>query len=139
MPRRVSRSELTVAFFTSRAFWPERAFLAYGLDKRTSDEDLRRLAETGEGRFAAWTVEAATDDQILLCDFLSYTRAWLMVAPEGDGTGLRFGTAIIRRRRDRAGPKRLTTGFATILPGHRVYSRTLLSSARHRLMRTASP
>jgi hypothetical protein len=79
----VSLADYIGAFYTSRAFRPERLILAVLLFMPSTDEDVAQLAAGMSTRFAAWTVEQRSEDQILLCDYQSRTRLWLMVSPVG--------------------------------------------------------
>lgn len=87
---------------------------------------------------AAWRVEAREADQVLLCDFLSYTRCWLMAERTGpSATTLWFSTAIVARRTRADGTPRLTRRFQALLPFHRRYAPILLAGAARHLERAA--
>jgi hypothetical protein len=76
--------------------------------------------------FAAWSVEAHTGNQLLMCDFQGRTRSWFMVS----GTRLLFGSAVV--------PVTVTESrFRWLLGLHRLYSRALLRAARSRLQSAA--
>ncbi|MEZ5956790.1 MAG: hypothetical protein R3C27_06230 [Hyphomonadaceae bacterium] len=124
------------AFYTSAAFRPERWVLAL-IGKASNDADVRRLAYEAAPTFAAWSVEARVPDQLLLCDFLSRTRSWLMVAPIEGGVRLYFGSAVVPVGVG-AGAGRLGFPFDAMVPFHRLYSRVLLSGARSRLLKLAA-
>ena len=130
IPGRVSHPEFVEAFYTSRVFKLERLILKWIVDKPSSDGEARELAAGVRDRFAAWTVEERAADQLLMCDYLSQTRSWLMVVPcERDGspaTRLHFGSVVVQARR---------FPFNVLLGFHRLYSRILLSSASARLAR----
>jgi len=115
---------LIEAFYTSRAFRPERWLLGTLLRRRADDDDVRRLAAAEVQQFSAWSVEARTTDQILLCDFQGRTRSWLMVAPVAGGTRLHFGSAVVP-----ATSRFDQLIFDLLLGFHRWYSRRLLKSA----------
>ncbi|MCX7357806.1 MAG: hypothetical protein NT015_06665 [Alphaproteobacteria bacterium] len=86
-------------------------------------------------KFAAWTVEARAADQLLVCDYLSRTRSWLMVEPiEGGGTRLYFGTAVVPVGIG-SGRARLGFPFNALLPFHKLYARALLGAARGRVVK----
>lgn len=123
------------AFYTSAAFKCERVVLA-AIGKPSNDDNARRLAWGEAEKFAAWTVEARAADQLLVCDYLSRTRSWLMVAPIEGGTRLYFGSAVVPVR---AGPGRARLGFPfdALLPVHKLYARTLLSAACGRVLKLA--
>ncbi len=122
------------AFYTSAAFRPERLILGL-IGKGSNDADVRRLAHEGAVTFAAWSVEARAPDQVLLRDFLSRTRSWLMLAPAADGgVRLYFGTAIVPVGVG-AGEGQLGFPFNALLGSHQLYARILLSGARGRLLK----
>ena len=125
---RVSHSQFVEAFYTSRVFKLERLILKWLVDKPSTDAEAKELAAGTRDRFAAWTVEERSTDQLLMCDYLSQTRSWLMVAAcERDGlsaTRLHFGSVVTSVRR---------FPFNVLLGFHRLYSRILLSSAKARL------
>jgi hypothetical protein len=128
VPRSVDLGQLITAFYTSRAFRPERWLLGALLGKRANDSDVGRLAAGATEMFSAWTVEARREDEILLCDFQSQTRSWLYVLPIEGGTRLHFGSAVVPQKRlaDRA-------LFSALLGFHRWYSRALLRGAVRKL------
>ncbi len=111
---RVSHSQFVEAFYTSRVFKLERLILKWLVDKPSTDAEAKELAAGTRDRFAAWTVEERSTDQLLMCDYLGQTRSWLMVAAcERDGltrdsTALWFcrhvGAAISVQRAARLSP-----------------------------------
>lgn len=123
------------AFYTTGLFKLERGVLARFLRKPSTDEQAAQLAAGQLDQFAAWTVEARSENQFLLCDYRARTRSWLMVKHGGeqDTTCLYFGSAIVPKNHERSPaetsglPGRLLTGL------HRLYSRALLRSAARRL------
>jgi hypothetical protein len=130
----VSLAAYVEAFYTSGAFKCERFVLTWVVAKPSSDDDARRLARGETERFAAWTVEARAPDQVLVCDYLSRTRSWLMVAPIESGARLYFGSAVVPVG---IGSGRARLGFPldALLPFHRLYARILLGAARGRVLR----
>ncbi|MEQ1542274.1 MAG: hypothetical protein ABL926_08470 [Novosphingobium sp.] len=116
------------AFYNSAAFRPERWLLGWAAKRPATAADVARLAAGASERFSAWTVEARTPDQLMLCDFQGRTRSWLMVRPLATGTRLHFGSAVVpaERRGD-------AFVFNALLGFHRLYSRILLKSAAKRL------
>ena len=126
--RSVDLGQFITAFYTSRAFRPERWLLGALLGKRADDSDVAKLASGQTTRFSAWSVEDRRGDEILLCDFQSRTRSWLKVLPIEGGTRLHFGSAVVssETRADRL-------VFGALLGFHRWYSRTLLRSAVNNL------
>lgn len=133
----ISFATFVEAFYTSAAFKCERFVLTWVVAKPSSDDDARRLARGESEKFAAWTVEARTADQLLVCDYLSRTRSWLMVAPiTGGGTRLYFGTAVVPVGLG-YGRARLGFPFNALLPFHKLYARILLGAARGRALKLA--
>ncbi len=124
VPGTISLTTFVTAFYTSRAFRPERWLLGAVLGKRADDQDATRLANGEAERFSAWSVEARRGDELLLCDFQGKTRSWLKVCPIAEGTRLHFGSAVV--------PARTTADrivFTALLGFHRLYSRILLRGA----------
>ncbi len=133
--RPVSGEEFIAAFYTTWLVKCER-FILFLIGRGCTDADARALAAGKTDRFAAWTVEARAENQLLVCDFLGSTRSWLMAVPEGSGaTRLYFGSAVVPRGRDRAGNPRPSAGFRLLLPVHAFYARALLRTAAHKLSR----
>lgn len=117
------------AFYTTPLFRLERTVLIL-VGKPSRDHEAQALAAGTTSAFAAWTVEARTPDQLLVCDFMSRTRSWFMVEPGPEGmTRLYFGTAITPAR----GRKTIGLGFQALLGFHKLYSHGLLHAARSRL------
>jgi hypothetical protein len=129
----VSHEEFVTAFYTTWLFKLERWILRWAVSKPSTDCDAEQLAKGFTQSFAAWRVEARSDDQLLLCDFLGNTRSWLMVASEPACTRLYFGSAIVARKDPRTGRRRLGWTFRALMGFHRLYSILLLSAARSRL------
>jgi hypothetical protein len=136
--RHVTHAEFVAAFYTTWLFKLERLFLTWTVDKDSSDLEACELARGERTSFAAWTVEARAENQLVMCDFLGKTRSWFMVTPEpgvAAGTRLLFGTAIVPITDRKTGERRLSAGFRALLGFHKIYSRALLSAARSRLER----
>jgi hypothetical protein len=134
LPRRVTQAEYIEAFYTTRLFKLERWILAVVASRPSTDSQAGELARAERDRFAAWTVEDRTADQLLLADALGGTRSWLMTEPEaGGGTRLYFGSAVVPRRRGASAKPRMGLLFHALLDFHRLYSRALLRAARKRL------
>jgi len=133
LPGSYSHAEYVAAFYTTWLFKLERAILKWLVSKPSTDVEVEQLAQGARAHFAAWKVEAAAPNQILLCDFLGNTRSWLMVEPRHDGgaTRLYFGSAIVPRTTPNG--RRMKRRFRALLGFHRHYSRALLSAARTRL------
>lgn len=137
LPGSASLAEYIYAFYTTSPFKMERFILRWAVSRPSSDEQARQLAESELTAFAAWTVEAREDTQILLSDFRGRTRSWLMVSPEsneaGAATRLYFGSAIIPVAKDGSAEPRLGQPYRLLMSFHRLYSRVLLTAARSRL------
>ena len=127
----VSLADFVVAFYTSPLFRLERWILAVVLGKPSTDAEAMAVA-VGEapfdqpgagGRFAAWTVEARSESQLVMCDYQGRTRSWFMVQP-GEPTRVYFGTAIAASRGGH-----VLFAFRALMPFHHLYSRALLWSA----------
>ncbi len=134
LPRPVSLAEFVEAFYTTRAFWPERALLA--LFGKTSSAATARAVARGEGdRFAVWTVQAREGDELLMHEDTGATRSWFKAVPGHGGTTLWFGSAVVPRRRGADGEPRFSAVFHALLGFHRHHSRLLLGAAGRRLQR----
>jgi len=131
----VTLADFIEAFYTTPLFKLERLVLASLVAKPSSDAEARALADGDRTRFAAWTVEARDEDQIVLCDFMKKTRSWLRVEPLATGTRLWFGSAVVAERILPDGRARLGVGFDQLIPIHRLYSRALLRAAARSLSR----
>lgn len=126
------------AFYLGRVFKLERHLLRLLARRPSTDAEARAVARGEAARFAAWHVEARTENQLLMCDMAGRTRSWFMVAPTQDGstgTRLYFGSAVVPVRDRATGQARIGWPFAALLGFHRVYSRVLLAAARDRLLR----
>jgi hypothetical protein len=132
VPHPATLSQYIEAFYTAPLFKLER-FVLLAVGKPSSDAEARRLASAESDRFAAWTVEGRTDDQILLCDFLGKTCSWLMCVAQPGGTRLYFGSAVVPKRVSATGRVSLGAGFHLLMGFHRLYSKALLSAAAGRL------
>ncbi|MEN8205628.1 MAG: hypothetical protein ABFS24_06420 [Pseudomonadota bacterium] len=126
-----------MAFYTTRVFKLERLILKLAVSRPSTDAQAKQLAAGSIDTFAAWDVEARSENQLLMCDFRSRTRSWLMVVPMestgGTRTRLYFGSAVVPVRNSRTGKVTLGFVFRALLGFHRVYSVVLLSAARSRL------
>ena len=117
------------SFYTTRLFALERGVLAL-LGRRSSVAQARALARGELTRFAAWTVEARGETQLLLADDTGRTRSWLHCEPlPGGRTRLYFGSAVVPRTDPRSGQRRLGPVFGALLGFHQHYSRALLIAA----------
>lgn len=136
VPGEVSLAQFVTAFYTSKAFRPERAALGLFLGRGADDGDVAALANGDVTKFAAWNVEGRDDTQLLMRDFLGRTRSWLMVdtlagfsSVEGKTTRLYFGTWVGKASGSglKAVFERVT--FRILHPFHKTYARVLLKAA----------
>jgi hypothetical protein len=125
------------AFYTTPLFKLERLVLRL-LARGSTDAQARQLGLGERDAFAAWTVEARADDQLLLCDYLGRTRSWLMVETldqsEPPASWLYFGSAVVPARTAGSSTPKPGATFTALLGFHRIYSRALLGAARRRLL-----
>ncbi len=131
----VTQARYVEAFYTSAVFKLERVLLAWLVSRPSTDAQARELADGTRHSFAAWSVEARKDNQLLLCDYLARTRSWLMSAPAADSstTRLYFGSAVVPHTGRRTGQARMGLVFRVLLGFHRLYSRILLRAVVSRL------
>jgi len=94
----VSFPEFIFSFYTTPLFKLERLILTLTVSKPSTDIQARQLTDGNIEKFAAWTVEDRSENQLLLRDFLGRTRSWFMVVPVSETrTQLYFGSAISSR------------------------------------------
>lgn len=134
----VTFPEYVFTFYTTSLFKLERFILKWAVSKRSTDLQARQLANGEIEKFAAWSVENRSENEILMCDYLGRTRSWLMVAPmntaSGPRTRLYFGSAVVPIRNPKTGKLATGFGFQALLAFHKVYSVLLLYSARMRIV-----
>lgn len=127
--RPVSQAQFIEAFYTTPLFKLER-FLLGLVSMPSSDDGAGKLASGERDSFAAWHVEKRSPAELLLA--AGRTRSWLKAEPDGPGTRMFFGSAVLPKSvpqgRDPMGP-----GFRSLLAFHRLYSKALLRAARSRL------
>lgn len=130
----VSHQDYVTAFYTTWVFRLERFILRWLVSRPSTDLGARQLAAGQLEKFAAWTVEARAENQLLLCDFLGSTRSWLMTQPLANGaaTRLYFGSAVVPKQRPGKTPA-MGLHFRALLGFHQLYSRILLTAAGTRL------
>jgi hypothetical protein len=133
----ISHEQFVVAFYTTFVFKLERAILKWAVAKPSTDAQAKQLAAGAIDEFAAWHVEQRCTDQLLMSDFQSRTRSWLMVAPitvgNVAGTRLYFGSAVVPVTNRKTGKAELGLVFRAMLGLHKIYSIILLRSAMVRL------
>ena len=137
----VSHVQYVTAFYTTLVFRLERLILKMAVSRPSTDAQAEQLAAGFIDTFAAWQVEARSNNQLLLSDFQHRTRSWLMVEPVlsdgGTCTRLYFGSAVIGVENSGTGRFTLGVGFRALLAFHRYYSKVLLYAARTRLDKNA--
>ena len=131
LPRLVPLAAFVTAFYITRLFKAERLVLS-AAGHPSTDLEAEALARGKARHFAAWTVEARTDDQLLMTDVSGRTRSWFCVRPQaGGGTALHFGSAVLPR----PGTTDMGALYRLLLGPHKAYSRALLRAAVARLGR----
>lgn len=134
LPRDVSLADYIEAFYTTWLFKVERLVLTTLVAKPSGDAQASALARGERSRFAAWTVETRAANQIVMRDYLSKTRSWLMCEALGPGmTRLYFGSAIVAARIRPDGTADLGAGFNQLIGMHRFYSVALLKATAAQL------
>src|SRR5688572_23816055 len=130
--RAVSQAQYVEAFYTGTLFKLERHLLAWFAAHPSTDAQAAALARGARETFAAWRVEARTDNQLLMCDLTGRTRSWLMSEPAGgSNTRLYFGSAVVPAE----GTQEISGfPFSALLGFHKLYSRALLAAAGSRLV-----
>lgn len=128
--KQVSFSEFIFAFYTTWLFKTEAFILTYTVRKPSSDVEAKKLANDEVDKFAAWTVESRSENEMLMCDFVGRTRSWFMVENDEDKTKLYFGSAVVPKK----GSVNLDFGFRALLSFHQIYSVLLLYFAKRKLL-----
>ena len=133
----INLSDFVAAFYTTPLFKFERFLLRYTVSKPSTDREARELANAQIDSFAAWSVEALENGQLLMCDSWGKTRSWFMVAPQLDEekntTRLYFGSAVVPVPSTKRTKPSISSSHQAMLGFHKLYSRALLSAARSRL------
>jgi hypothetical protein len=129
--RAVSLADFVFAFYTSPVFRLERWLLRVFIGAASSDTGARALADGSAASFAAWYVGDRTATQLLMCDRFERTRSWFRVlALDGGGTLLQFGSAVAAGREKGAAAATPSRGFRLLLGFHVLYSKILLNAAK---------
>jgi hypothetical protein len=138
--RAVTHTQFINAFYTTPIFKLERLIIKWAVSKPSSDAEVNLLAEGDVDTFAAWSVESRGKNQLLMCDFQSRTRSWLMIEPlESDNrTRLYFGSAVVPVKNTKTSESSLGLAFYALLWFHKIYSVLLLFSAKSRLKNSES-
>ena len=137
----VTQAQYIAAFYTTPVFKLERTILKWIVSKPSVDSQVEQLANGTIDEFAAWHVEARSENQLLLCDFRGRTRSWLMTLPmenqDTKRTHLYFGSAVVPVHHPKTGKMTMGLVFKILLSFHRLYSKVLLHSAKKRLIMQA--
>ena len=135
----VDLSDYVYAFYTTPLFKLERIVLRFAAGFPSTDAEARQLASAGIDRFAAWTTEKRSADQLLMCDVSGRTRSWFMVEEGTGGTPLKsrlyFGSAVVPKTSKESRSHSMGFGFNALLGFHKLYSRALLTAAKAKLER----
>ena len=132
LPFPVTATEFIEAFYTSSLFKLERMILSAVLRRASTDAQARELALGRRHSFAAWSVEARKEGQILLA--AGRTRSWLATTSGmSSGTQLYFGSAVVPRHAA-SGTRTMGFWFWALSGFHKAYSRALLRAARNRIL-----
>ncbi|NRB42651.1 MAG: hypothetical protein HRU20_29985 [Pseudomonadales bacterium] len=138
----VTHAQYVQAFYSTAIFRLERLILKWAVSKPSSDDQVALLATGETNTFAAWSVEGRSENQLLMCDFKSRTRSWLMIEPleseNGIKTRLYFGSAVVPIKKSKTGKPSLGLIFDALHGFHLLYSVALLSSAKSRLKKQIS-
>ncbi len=133
----VTHVQYVIAFYTTLIFKLERLILKLAISRPSTDAQVAQLATGTLDEFAAWHVEDRCENQLLLCDFKSRTRSWLMVVPIIEGnhvrTRLYFGSAVVPVVNPKTGEYSLGFVYRALLGFHKLYSVVLLYGAKCRL------
>ena len=134
VPGKISLAEFVNAFYTTWLFKLERIILKWAVKRPSTDEDAIGIARGELDRFAAWTTEKRTGNQLLMCAMGNRTRSWFMVKEGKAGnTRLYFGSAVIPEKSSTPKNPQLGFVFKALLGFHRLYSRALLGAAQRKL------
>jgi hypothetical protein len=129
----VTLTDFIASFYTTWLFKLERLVLAVLVAKPSTDQEAVALSRGERESFAAWRVEKKCHNQIIMCDYLSKTRSWLMCEPRGGGTRLYFGTIIEPSKIIDETRVDLGFFFHLLMPLHIIYSKALLKAACDKL------
>lgn len=131
----VTLAQFVGAFYTTPLFKLERLILKWLAKKPSTDDAATLLAQGETESFAAWTVEARKNNQLLMCDFQGRTRSWFMLQAneQSNQTTLYFGSAVVAGVDPHTGQKKMSGAFNALLGFHTLYSKLLLNAAQRRL------
>jgi len=140
LPGHISMEDYVFSFYTTALFKLERFILTWTVLKPSNDLQAKELMDGKTDKFAAWTIEARKDNELLMCDMLKRTRSWFMVKHtninDTPRTQLYFGTGIAPATRGTTVKTSIGLFFMLLLPFHKLYSVFLLLFAKRKLART---
>lgn len=120
------------AFYCSWLFKVERWILSWAIKRPSDDQQVKDVAASTRQQFAAWDVEARSENQLLMCDLHHRTRSWFMTENTAEGTRLFFGSAVVKQASNN-GKSKMGFVFNALSGFHALYSRALLQAAKARL------
>lgn len=125
-----SLEQFVGVFYRTWLFRAERFVLKHVMRLPSTDSDLESLLDGNQEKFAAWSIERRTANELLMCDIASKTKSWFMVTQTGDSakqrTLVHFGTVVVATPDRRSGEPKLGTLFRLFMPLHLLYARSLL-------------
>ncbi|MBL8377010.1 MAG: hypothetical protein JNM79_04015 [Burkholderiales bacterium] len=130
----VDLAKYVAAFYSTWLFRLERLVLRMA-GYPSSDAEACALGQGMSQSFAAWTMQARTNDQLLMRDVTGATCSWLMVQPLAGGTRLYFGSGVRLRAKRDGGDACLPWTYRALMGLHLLYSRALLAAVGGRLAR----
>ena len=137
----ILHSEFIYAFYTTWLFKIERALLKRFVAKPSTDQQALKLAQGARDDFSAWIVESRCDNQLLMSDFHGRTRSWFMsercYVEDKYCSRLYFGSAVVSPKNKGAANISHRLVLNGLLCFHKLYSRSLLNCAVHRLNNSA--
>ena len=125
----ISINQFVEAFYTTPLFKAERLILRVFAGAGTTDAQAASVAAGTSQKFAVWTQEAHTANEMLMD--AGSTKSWFCTEPIEAGTRLWFGSVVMPRDPQK-GPE-MGFGFRALLGAHVFYSHLLLKAAARRL------
>lgn len=133
----VDLATFVAAFYQTPLFRLEALILRLAVRKPSTHADAVSLARGETDTFAAWTVEARSENALMMCDMAGRTRSWFGVEPMSGSTRLLFGSVVTAVAKSDGDAPQLGAMFTLLLPFHKLYARALLWWAARRV-RSAS-
>ena len=133
--REVSLEQFVGQFYRGRLFRFERWMIKTVIGRPSTDAQIDSLLTGETDTFSAWSSDARSENQLIMCDYQNRTCSWFMVETEADGTRLYFGTLLKPTKYLGRAEWLSKPLFTLMLPAHDIYSRLLLSQAANSLRR----